>query len=221
MVTGLQPLCYPHPCCCRSSDTSRAHCIPSWMLSSYTFMCITNVVLFRSTTDPEPSALLHVPIFSDTWSAHHSLSPGATERSKTLEKGPLLSPLAEVIRLVGWEAAHGIRPRPIQLYLACSDSIPPPTRALTHDGQGSGLAQLAPHGVDDLQFTAIQIATVDRVVPRTDPVEFALREVDGQAWKKTGGSESWSPGPCGSGTRCSESRHQDGSWKGPRAPERH
>lgn len=29
-------------------------------------MCITRVVLFRRTTDPEPSALLHVPIFSDT-----------------------------------------------------------------------------------------------------------------------------------------------------------
>lgn len=44
---------------------SLTHCLPSWMFSSYTFMCITSVVLFLSTTDPEPSALLHVPIFSD------------------------------------------------------------------------------------------------------------------------------------------------------------
>lgn len=71
-------------------------------------------------------------------------------------------------------------PPTIQRCLACSDSIPPPTRALTHDGQGSGLAQLAPHGVNDLQFTPIQITPVDRAVPRADPVEFTLWEVNGQ-----------------------------------------
>lgn len=47
-------------------------------------MCITRVVLFRRTTGSEPSALLHVPIFSDTWSAHHSLSPGEAGGDETL-----------------------------------------------------------------------------------------------------------------------------------------
>lgn len=45
------------------------------MLSSYTFMCITNVVLLRSTVTSVPSFLLQVPILSEAWSAHHSLSP--------------------------------------------------------------------------------------------------------------------------------------------------
>lgn len=49
---------------------------PCWMLSSYTFMCITNVVLLRSTVTSVPSFLLQVPILSEAWSAHHSLSPG-------------------------------------------------------------------------------------------------------------------------------------------------
>lgn len=56
--------------------------------------------------------------------------------------------------------------------------------ALTHDGQGGGLAQLAPHGVDDLQPTPVQVAAADGVVARADPVELAFREVDGQAWKR-------------------------------------
>lgn len=102
MGTALQPLSYPmlHPL----GTTFPTHCLPSWMLSSYTFMCITNVVLFLSTTDPEPSALLHVPIFSDTWSAHHSLSPGATGGNKNLGR-PFPQPPAEVIRLEGAEGS--------------------------------------------------------------------------------------------------------------------
>lgn len=56
----------PMPAAAGPLDTaSLTHYLPSCMFSSYTFMCITNVVLFLSTTDPEPSALLHVPIFSD------------------------------------------------------------------------------------------------------------------------------------------------------------
>lgn len=112
---ALQPLCHPCPL---SADpvhtTSRAHCIPSWMLSSYTFMCITNVVLFRSTTDPEPSALLHVPIFSDTWSAHHSLSPGATGGNKTLGKAPSSALLQKSLSLWGgkWLRGYPFPPPP-------------------------------------------------------------------------------------------------------------
>ena len=65
--------------------------------------------------------------------------------------------------------------------------------ALTHDGQGSGLAQLAPHGIDDLQPTPIQVAAVDGMVPGADPVEFAFREVNSQAWKR--GSHCWGVWP--------------------------
>lgn len=55
--------------------------------------------------------------------------------------------------------------------------------ALTHDGQGSGFAQLVPHGTDDLKLGPVQVAAVDGVVPGADPVEFAFRKVDSQAWK--------------------------------------
>lgn len=73
--------------------------------------------------------------------------------------------------------------------------------ALTHDGQGGGLAQLVPHGIDDLQPAPVQVAAVDGVVLGADPVEFALREVDRQAWKKRGVTareprthQGWGPG---------------------------
>lgn len=56
-----------------------------------------------------------------------------------------------------------------------------PLAALTHDGQGSGLAQLAPRGLDHLQVAAIQVTPVDGAIARADPVQFALWVVNGQA----------------------------------------
>lgn len=70
-------------------------------------------------------------------------------------------------------------PQPVRPGLLCSHPV-----ALTHDGQGSGLAQLVPHGVNDLEIAPIQVAAVDGVVSGADPVEFAFREVNSQAWKR-------------------------------------
>lgn len=78
--------------------------------------------------------------------------------------------------------------QPTQPGLACSHPM-----ALTHDGQRCGLAQLVPHGVDDLEPTPVQIAAVDGVVPGADPVEFAFREVNSQAWKRVGGEHGTCP----------------------------
>lgn len=84
---------------------------------------------------------------------------------------------------------------PSQCSLACSAPAPAPASSLTHDGQRCGLAQLVPHGVDDLEVTAVQVAAVDGVVPGADPVEFAFREVNSQAWKRgVAPSESLTPG---------------------------
>lgn len=66
--------------------------------------------------------------------------------------------------------------------LRTAPATPP---ALTHDGQGGGLAQLTLHGLDHLQVAAVQVAPVDGAVARADPVQFALRVVNGQAWKAT------------------------------------
>lgn len=58
------------------------------MLSSYTFMCITNVVLLRSTVTSVPSFLLQMPILSEAWSAHHSLSPVREKKAEACGSVP-------------------------------------------------------------------------------------------------------------------------------------
>lgn len=86
-------------------------------------------------------------------------------------------------RQEGMRSWGGPHPQPGWAQPLCSCPCPQPA-ALTHDGQGRGLSQLAPHGVDDLQSAPIQVAAADGVVARADPVEFAFREVDSQAWKR-------------------------------------
>lgn len=184
-------------------------CSPCWMLSSYTFMCITSVVLLRSTVTSVPSFLLQVPILSEAWSAHHSLLPGRRRqeyaaafpiRSRPSSKERWLhtdlqamawkkrSELSLWWRSIPSTAARGgneqscVWTGPGERERASRNAtITLP--ALTHDGQGRRLAQLTLHGLDHLQVAAVQVASVDGAIARADPVQLALWVVNGQAWK--------------------------------------